>query len=363
MLQEPDDIASTHFEKPSGLWKVFRKLAFSFDAEHMHELAIKFLKLKSSFIHTDLPQSSVARSEVFLKRLLGLNFPNLVGLAAGFDVDAEAIPALQALGFGFIEVGGITEKAQAGNPKPRIFRIPNDSAIINRLNFFNKGAHNLRENLSRLRAKNRIFVPIGINLGKSNFVSIDETPQEYLKTFKIIHEVADYITINVSCPNTKDLQKYQTAASLATLLDTICNYNEQLSKPVPLFLKLGPDLANEEAIACADIALDYGLKGLVVANTTAKRGGLSSEVDYGPGGLSGRPLFERSTQLLRCISKDYQNKLVLIGCGGIMDGPAALAKINAGADLLQVYTGFVYGGPGFVFDLLEYLKPLVDGKN
>ncbi len=349
-------------EKPSLAWRMIRKLAFSFDAEHMHESAIMLLKMSSMFIKGDLGKAHIARNSAFQKNVFALSFPNPIGLAAGFDVDGECLPALQTLGFGFIEVGGITEQAQPGNPKPRIFRLPEDKAIINRLNFYNKGVANLRANLLDCREKNKLFIPIGVNLGKSNFSDIDEVPEEYLRVFKQIHDVADYITINVSCPNTQGLQKYQTGNSLGLLLDTVCNFNESLPKKLPLLLKLGPDLSNEEALACADIALDYDLAGLVISNTTAKRNGLVSTHDYGPGGLSGQPLFERSTQLLRCVTKDYHPRLKLIGAGGIIDGAGALAKLNAGADLLQIYTGFVYNGPFFVHQLLHYLRDHYFGK-
>lgn len=347
-----DDTRSTNSD---GYWPLIRKVAFSFDAEHMHELAIVLLRLRSIFINKDLHERSIARNFAFRNNQMGLSFRNPVGLAAGFDVDGDCLPALQHLGFGFIELGGITEKPQPGNEKPRIFRLPDDQALINRLNFYNKGALRLRRKLFELREQGRIFVPVGVNLGKSNFSPLDEVPAEYLRTFKMVHEVADYVTINISCPNTEGLSRFQTANSLGRLLDTVCNFNENLKNPVPLLLKLGPDLSNEEAVACAEIAIDYKLSGLVISNTTKKRAGLNTGVDYGPGGLSGRPLFERSTQLLRCIAKDYGKKLTLMGCGGIMDGASALAKLNAGADLLQVYTGFVYGGPAFVKRLLHYL--------
>lgn len=343
-------------ENDDWQWRIIRKIAFSFDAEHMHELAVYLLRLASLVVVKDLDKRSLARDGALKKNLMGLSFPNPVGLAAGFDVDAECIPALQALGFGFIEVGGVTEFPQPGNIKPRIFRLPDDNALINRLNFYNKGAERLRKRLAHLREKDRIFVPIGINLGKSNFSALADVPQEYLKTFKQVYDVADYVTINVSCPNTEGLARYQTTQSLGVLLDTLCNFNETLPHKVPLLLKLGPDLTNEEAIAAAETALDYRLMGLVISNTTTKRADLSTTTDFGVGGLSGQPLFERSTQLLRCVAKDYGDRLVLIGSGGIMDGTKALEKINAGADLLQVYTGFIYGGPNFVMQLLRYLR-------
>jgi|SRR5579871_739251 len=354
--EQNNSLASLFLKGDDWLWRLIRRFAFAFDAERMHEAAIHVLKLRSLFAFSDVRPDSVARDPALKKTLMGLSFPNPVGLAAGFDVDAECLPALQLLGFGFIEVGGITEKAQPGNDKPRIFRIPHDKAIVNRLNFYNKGVQRLRKHLYELRNKNRLFIPIGVNLGKSNFSSIDDVPKEYLRTFQQICDVADYVTINVSCPNSEGLARYQTTKSLGALLDTVCNHNETLKKPVPLLLKLGPDLENEEAVACAEIALDYRLAGLIISNTTTRRNGLSSQFDFGPGGLSGQPLFERSTQLLRCVSKDYGGRLVLVGSGGIMDGTQAVAKLNAGADLLQIYTGFIYGGPYFAFRLLRYLQ-------
>lgn len=337
-------------------WDMVRRLAFSFDAEHMHELAIKILSIASKFIRRDVAKNDIARDAIFSKSLMGIHFTNPIGLSAGFDVDAVSLPFLQLLGFGYIEVGGITEHPQKGNPKPRIFRLPEDRAIINRLNFYNKGVEPLRKRLYELRAKNRLYVPIGVNLGRSNSSSLDDVPMDYLATFKRVHDVADYVTINVSCPNALGLERYQSSVGLSALLDKVCNYNEGLNKRVPLLLKLGPDLDNEEAMACAEIAIDHGLSGLIISNTTTKRTGLSTSMDYGPGGLSGAPLFERSTQLLRCIAKDYGKKLVLVGSGGIMDGASALAKLSAGANLLQVYTGFVYNGPSFVRHLLRYLR-------
>lgn len=344
----------TNEKKSGGLWRFIRPLAFSFDAEHMHDTAIFLLRLKSWFKRFYKEQEACESS--LEKKILGLSFKNPIGLAAGFDINGECIPALMDLGFGFIEVGGVTEFRQPGNAKPRIFRLPQDKAIIHRINFCNKGAVRLGKRLERLRSLMRIDIPIGINLGKSSASSLEEAPREYARTFTIVCEVADYITINISCPGTEGLQRYQTTQSLGSLLDSVCNVNERLFKKVPLFLKLGPDLSNEEAIACAEIALDYRLAGLVISNATKKRTGLNSVNDYGAGGLSGQPLFERSTQLLRCVAKDYGGRLVLIGSGGIMDGSCALAKINAGADLLQVYTGLIYGGPNFVHELLEYLE-------
>jgi dihydroorotate dehydrogenase len=352
-LGELDFSELTENEKPHWLWRLCRKVAFSFDAEAMHELAIALLSFKSQWGPNNIPK--IAHDANCGVDKLGLRFPNLVGLAAGFDIDGRCIPALGALGFGFIEVGGITHEAQEGSPRPRIFRLPQDKALINRVNFHNYGAENLRKNLLYWREKNLAKVPIGINLGKSCLSNLEQVPEAYARAFKYIWDVADYVTINISC-STESLASFQTAKSLGMLLDAVCNINEKLVRKVPLLLKLGPDLSNEEAVACAEIALDYRLAGLIISNATVKRNGLVDAREFGAGGLSGQPLFERSTQLLRCVAKDYGGRLTLVGSGGIMDGAAALAKLNAGADLLQVYSGLIYGGPAFVINLLNYLQ-------
>jgi dihydroorotate dehydrogenase len=346
----------------SQLWPLFRQVLFKFDPELMHECAIKFLSLTSSFLAKDQVISPLARDPIFRRTLLGLNFPNPVGLAAGFDVDGACLPALQYLGFGFVEVGGITMLPQPGNlHRPRIIRLPRDEAMINQLNFDNGGAKKLKRNLAKWRNKGVLTIPIGINLGKSNFSELADLPTEYAATFQFISDVADYITINISCPNTPGLSCFQSAINLKPLLDAVCNVNEMAAKKVPILLKLGPDLTNEEALAVAQSAVEYGLSGLVVSNTSKKREGLKNPCSILEGGLSGRPLFERSTEMLRCLSAGYGHKLLLIGSGGIADESLAVAKYRAGARLLQIYTGLIYQGPKFPIKLLENLKePFLD---
>jgi dihydroorotate dehydrogenase len=339
-------------KKSTLLWRFGRSLAFNFDAEAMHEMAIHMLKIKSTWGFNTIP----SYDKNLAKNIFDLDFAHPIGLAAGFDVDGECVPALSALGFSFIEVGGITKEAQAGNARPRIFRLPKDQALINRLNFYNKGAANLKKNISNWRNKGLIKVPLGVNLGKSSLTSLDTIAEEYTKLFLQIADIADYVTINISCPNTHNLTTLQTTNNLCSLLHSLANANEKRPKKIPLLLKLGPDLSTEEAMACAAQAGDFGLAGLIISNTTTKRDGLLSAEKYIQGGLSGKPLFERSTELLRFVAQDYAGKLVLVGSGGIMDGASALAKLHAGADLLQVYSGFIYGGPNFVFDLLKYLR-------
>lgn len=350
-LEELDSSSLVENKKEGRLWSLARRLAFALDAESVHELALLILKIKSLWGDTARPM----QDPNLVKDLMGLRFSNPVGLAPGFDINAECLPALQALGFGFIEVGGVTEHPQAGSERPRIFYLPEDRALINRLNFHNKGIKNLKKKLIYWRNKNLIQMPIGVNLGSSS-LGVKLEPEQYARSFKHIWDVVDYVTINISCAQAEKASTLQTASSLGSSLDAICNINENLAIKIPLLLKLGPDLSNEEAVACAEIALDYRLAGLVISNTTAKRNGIVAQNDFGVGGLSGQPLFERSTQLLRCIAKDYGSRLTLIGSGGIMDGQSALAKLNAGADLLQVYSGLVYGGPGFIRLLLNYLR-------
>jgi dihydroorotate dehydrogenase len=337
-LDELDFNGLTENEKQGRLWHIFRRLAFNFDAESVHELTLLILKIKSLFSENYKP----VQQPNLMKDLMGLRFLNPIGLAPGYDINAECLPALQALGFGFIEVGGVTEHAQEGSERPRIFCFPEDRALINRLNFSNKGVKNLRRKLSYLRDKNSIHIPIGANLGKSN-LALGQEPEHDANCFRHLADVIDYVTINISCVST------QKPSDIRRTLDALCSINENLTLKIPVLLKLGPDLTNDEAVACAEIALDYCLAGLVISNTTAKHKNL------GAGGLSGQPLFERSTHLLRCVAKDYGTRLTLVGSGGIMDGQSALAKLNAGADLLQVYSGLVYGGFGFVKLLLNYL--------
>ena len=362
------------------MWPLLRSLLFRLDPETAHHLVLKFLSFlqKRSLSKRSnvtgpavcgvpaLPLSAgdppgspsdVTRSMEFRKRsYMGLTFPNPIGLAAGFDKDAEAVVALQRFGFGFIEVGTVTAQPQEGNPKPRLFRLEKDQALFNRLGFNNKGASALSKKLETYRAKNLLHIPIGVNIGKSKIVSNDEASADYLESFQTVADVADYIVLNVSSPNTPGLRDLQSETMLTRLLETIANQNKKRHEPRPLLLKLSPDLSDEGAIAAGEVAFQYGFQGLIMSNTTISREGLISAVPEGAGGISGRPLFSRSTELLRKLRIHFQHRLVLIGSGGIMGPQMAREKLDSGADLIQVYTGFIYGGPKFVRHLLRDLS-------
>lgn len=340
----------------AGLWRALRPLMFQLDPEVAHRLTLRACGVWSRVCRVELPARDVARDPALATEKLGLRFPNPVGLAAGLDKDAEAVEAWQALGFGSIEVGTVTAHPQPGNPTPRLFRLKADRALMNRMGFNNHGAAAMAARLRRLREKDRIRVPLGVNLGKSKITPNEEAASDYRRSFELLGELADYVVVNVSSPNTPGLRDLQQADEVRRILDAVQEKNQALAKPRPVLLKLAPDLADEDAVACARAALDGGCPGLIVANTTISRAGLAGPVPEGSGGISGAPVFERSTALLRHLRETLGPEPVLVGVGGIMDGPGAQAKLDAGADLLQVYTGFIYGGPGFVRRVLADLR-------
>ncbi len=318
------------------LWPLCKNVLFRADAEHAHRLAMGVLKHWPSG--------------------LGRAVPNPLGLAAGFDKNGECLLAWQALGFGFVEVGTVTAHAQPGNPKPRLFRLPKDLALFNRMGFNNEGASNVAQRIAATRQTGCLAIPIGVNIGKSKIVDIQDANDDYLSAFNQVADVADYVAINVSSPNTPQLRELQNSERLASLLDTLSNANQSRKNPLPLFLKLAPDLTDEMAITASTTALKYGLTGLIISNTTTSRSNLTEQVPSGDGGISGKPVFLRSTTLLSLLHKEIGEKLILIGAGGIIDSNTARQKLDAGADLLQVYTGFIYGGPLFARQILRELS-------
>ena len=336
-------------------WRMARAGLFLVDAERVHRLAMSSLAAWSRACSVDLPTSDVARHPALPRTVLGITFPNPLGLAAGFDKDAECIPAWQALGFGFVEVGTVTARAQPGNPRPRVFRLPAERALFNRLGFNNRGAAACAARIARVRAAGRVRVPVGVNIGKSKVVENDGAAADYTESFAAVADVADYVVVNVSSPNTPGLRELQKSEELRRVLDAVSTKNARRDAPRPLLVKLAPDLALDDARACAAAALACGCKGLVVSNTTIDRAVLASEtarpsastVPEGAGGISGAPLFARSTELLRALAAEYAGKLAFIGVGGIEDAAGARVKLDAGASLVQSYTGFVYGGPGW----------------
>ena len=285
------------------------------------------------------------------RTVFGLHFPNPVGLAAGFDKNGVALPAWDALGFGFVEIGTVTARAQPGNPKPRIFRFPEQQALINRLGFNNDGAEAIANRLRGLRARGRWpRIPVGINIGKSKLTPLPQAAEDYLYSFRLLHIFADYIVLNVSSPNTPGLRSLQEQDALLALLQAITSENRAIAKPI--LLKIAPDLTKAELSAIVRVCEEHGIAGIVATNTTVDHSAIQSAHDH-TGGLSGAPLREKSTDVIRAITA--HSKLPVIGVGGIFDAKSAQEKFEAGAQLIQVYTGYVYRGPGLVKEIVAHL--------
>jgi dihydroorotate dehydrogenase len=312
-------------------------------AETAHEIALRAITMTGR-----VPGAARAltawlgpRDPVLRVRALGLDFPGPLGLAAGFDKDARGAAVLGAIGFGFVEVGTVTARAQPGNPRPRLFRLMADRAIVNRMGFNNHGA---AAAASRLRARGRrTGVIVGVNIGKTK-AATDEIA-DYVASARAVRDVADYVVVNVSSPNTPGLRDLQAVDRLGPLLTAV---REELGA-VPLLVKIAPDLADEDVDAVADLAIELGLDGIIATNTTISRDGLASPPDVvaaaGAGGLSGPPLRNRSLEVLRRLHERAGDRLVLIAAGGIDTPDDAWERLRAGATLVQAYTGFVYGGP------------------
>jgi dihydroorotate dehydrogenase len=319
------------------------------DPERAHGIAIRGLSLGLA------PRQANARWPRLKSTLATLALPNPLGLAAGFDKNAEALPGLQKLGFGWIEIGTVTPRPQVGNPRPRIFRLAEDRAIINRLGFNNKGLDAVRGKLAQRRPSDGV---IGANIGANR--DTPEPVSDYVTCLEGLYGLADYFTINVSSPNTPGLRDLQGKARLSRLLDTLVASRKDLSRrhgeTKPLFLKIAPDLAEEDEADVADVALTQGIEALIIANTTLDRPHtLISASKTEAGGLSGRPLCARSTTQISRFRDLTGGRLPLIGVGGIDSGETAYAKIRAGASALQLYTGFVYGGPALIPAILDEL--------
>ncbi len=289
------------------------------------------------------------------RELFGLKFPNPVGLAAGFDKDAKLIDELGNLGFGFIEIGTLTPKGQEGNPKPRLFRLPEDQAIINRMGFNNEGVDAAVERL-RNRKSNVI---VGGNIGKNKITPNEEALNDYLYCFKALYDVVDYFVVNVSSPNTPDLRALQEKEPLKQLLLALQEQNHKMPVAKPLLLKIAPDLNEAQLNDIIEIAQEAKLSGIIATNTTISREGLHASAqkvaEIGAGGLSGKPLTQRSTEIIRYLRQHLPTSIKLIGVGGIMTAEDAIEKLDAGADLVQLYTGFIYEGPSLIAQINKRL--------
>lgn len=351
----PDLNAVPNATDAQGWWGLIRPLAFRLDPERAHDLSLWLLARWSAVFRGHLKARDAARGPHLKRRVMGLDLPNPLGLAAGLDKEGRAIPAWQALGFGFIEVGTVTALAQPGNPRPRLFRLPADRAIINRMGFNNGGAEALAVRLQRLCDRGCLEVPLGVNLGKSKVTPADQAAQDYRQSFELLGELADYVVVNISSPNTPGLRDLQRVEEVKRIVESIQGPNQRLTRPRPLLVKLAPDLEDGDAIDCARAALESGCAGLVLTNTTIRLDGLRGPVPTQVGGLSGAPLFARSTQLLRRVREALGDGPVIIGVGGILAPEDARAKLAAGADLIQIYTGLIYGGPGLPRRLLRDL--------
>lgn len=328
------------------LYPLLRPFLFAVDSEHAHHLAIDALKVLQATTPSLSPPSDTRLSQ----HLWGLHFLNPVGLAAGYDKNAAVPLAWPALGFGFAELGTITAKAQPGNPKPRIFRLEQDAALINRMGFNNDGAIAIAQRLTRVLPLHRPHpVPLGFNIGKSKVTSLEEAAADYIESLERLLPFADYLVVNVSSPNTPELRKLQEPDRLGRLLDTLQVRSQQLATQAnrsqkPLLVKIAPDLTDDEVVEVARVALAVGVSGLIATNTTLARSGLRSAINE-EGGLSGRPLATRATEVLRILFRTVEGKLPLLGVGGIFSAEDAYARIRAGASLVQVYTGLIYQGP------------------
>jgi dihydroorotate dehydrogenase len=330
--------------------RLVRPLLFSLEAETAHHFTIASLR-KASHFHPALRALKRFMPPSKPKTLFGLTFPNPIGLAAGLDKNGVALPAWAALGFGFIEIGTVTAMAQPGNPKPRIFRLPDQQAVINRLGFNNDGADAIAVRLRGLRESGRWpAVPVGINIGKSRATPLERATDDYLYSFRLLRDFADYITLNVSSPNTPGLRGLQEPAALSRLLHAIGSEPGPVAKP--LVVKISPDLSPVELEAVLAACEEKGVAGIIAANTTLDHSSVPPGLDE-EGGLSGAPLRKKSTALVRSITAN--SKIPVIASGGICDAESAREKFNAGAQLVQLYTGFVYRGPRLLREIVEKL--------
>ncbi|MGN6314594.1 MAG: quinone-dependent dihydroorotate dehydrogenase [Rhodanobacteraceae bacterium] len=337
------------------MYDLIRPLLFSLEAETAHRLTLYGLDVaqRSNLMRLAAPSPP----ENFPVHAFGIEFPNPVGLAAGLDKNGEHLDALGALGFGFIEIGTVTPKPQTGNPRPRMFRLPRHEAIINRLGFNNEGVDALLRNVQGAKWRG----VLGINIGKNAATPNERAVDDYLYCLERVYPLATYVTVNISSPNTKGLRELQGADELPRLLGTLRERQEQLATQhgarKPLLLKIAPDLDDAQMDAIARAVLDAGVDGLICTNTTVDRSAITGEpLANEPGGLSGKPLFELSTEVLRGMARRFGGRIPLVGVGGIFTGDDAAGKLDAGATLVQIYTGMVYRGPQLITECTEAIR-------
>lgn len=344
------------------MYPLIRSLLFNFPTEDVHYFSMNALRnaCKVGFIKDMIRNSFSFNDTALSKELFGLHFKNPVGLGAGFDKNALYLTELETLGFGFVEIGTVTPKPQAGNDKPRLFRLPKDKALINRMGFNNDGVEVVAKRLKEWKEKNKPNLIIGGNIGKNKITVNDDAWKDYETCFRGLFDHVDYFVVNVSSPNTPGLRELQEKDALRKILGHLQEINNGKVKRKPILLKIAPDLTKEQLDDIIDLAFEVKLDGLVATNTTINREDLvtdKNELDrIGTGGLSGKPLMERSTQVVRYLTARLQQKIPVIASGGIFTGADASEKFEAGASLIQVWTGFIYEGPSIVKNICTHLR-------
>lgn len=354
------------------MYRLFRPLLFSMDAERAHAVSTRMAQLVQTINPSMVEPLYEFERGVLRQKLWGLEFPNPVGLAAGFDKNARLMPFWEKIGFGFVEIGSVSAQPSEGNPRPRAFRVPEDEALINRMGLNNDGARAIAERLQE--TKNQRWRPLGVNIVKTHDPEItgEAALEDFRTSFTVLAPEADYIALNISCPNTRNGTTFEDPRALDDLLTVIFEERERLDLSVPTLVKLAPphsdrvvfDSKLDEVIG---VAQSHGVHGFIASNTASDRAGLTARADklasIGAGGLSGRPLAARSTLLVKYLYQATSGDIPIIGVGGVNSGKAAYEKIRAGASLVQLYTGLVYKGPGIVRSIKEELVQLIARDN
>jgi dihydroorotate dehydrogenase len=337
------------------MYSLIRPLLFKLDPEVAHQLTLQLVRLAGNVPPSRWLLQTMFNAPYRPLSAFGLTFPNPVGLAAGYDKDAEAVRGLSALGFGHLELGTITPRPQPGNPKPRIFRLVDDKAVINRMGFPGKGVEYALKELKKSTRNRKRSAIIGINLGKNKDTPLEEAANDYLFLMKVFADYADYLAINISSPNTVGLRRLQSREMLESLLKQIAVERIKLPKNPPVLVKIAPDLNEEELDDAVGAILDNGMDGVIATNTTLARETLKSTLQAETGGLSGKPLTGKSDAVLARVVSKVAGRVPIIGVGGIMTADDAKRKLDLGATLVQIYTGMIYAGPGLAKEILKYV--------
>jgi dihydroorotate dehydrogenase len=349
---------------------LYRHLAkpvfFSMDPETAHHWTIGGLssigKIPGSLSLLNMMYGVQETPELSMD-LWGIRFPHPIGLAAGLDKNGQAVRAFSSIGFGFIEVGTVTPKPQPGNDLPRLFRLPQDGALINRMGFNNLGAEYLAKQLDHIQKQKQQRIPIAMNIGKNKLTSNDAAMDDYIACIRILYPYGDFFVVNISSPNTPDLRKLQHGAELRQLLDAVTQemdvQKEKYQRQLPILVKIAPDLVDEELEQVVETLSASRISGIIATNTTLSRDGLTHQNSRETGGMSGKPLAKRSTEVIRSIYKLTEGRMPIIGVGGIFTAEDAYEKIRAGASLVEIYTALIYSGPGVIREIISGLSQLL----